>query len=66
LIAIGILVGTLGAIIMINVMYLPFYDPVTLIVFTTVWAIGEILSVLVSFIEIKFKLYEKKPVDPMR
>ena len=51
---------------MVNEMYLPFYDPATLIIMAVVWGIGEILSVVVSVIAIKLKLYEKKQADPIR
>lgn len=57
LIAIGLQLSFLGAIAMIQAGYLPFNDPVTYPLFVIVWVICEVLSVAVSFLAVKFKLY---------
>ncbi len=66
LIAIGMQVSLLGVINMVTVSYLPFNDPVTIPLFAMVWVIIEILSVAVSFLAVKLKLYEKKQGDSIR
>ena len=47
-------------------MYLPFYDPVTIPLVLSIWAIVEILSTGVSFAAVKLKLYERKSADSIR
>ena len=47
----------LGMIIMVQIKYLPFYDPAALVIFVTVWVLGEVLSIIVSVVGIKLKLY---------
>lgn len=66
LIAVGMQLSLLGAITMISMGYLTFYDPLTYPLFIFIWVIIEILSVVASFLAMKFKLYEKKPTDLIR
>ena len=51
---------------MVEAKYLPFSDPVSLIVLTAVGGLGEILSVLVSVVALRLKIYEKKGGEGMR
>lgn len=51
---------------MLEVMYLPFQDPVTIPLVAIIWVICEVLSVAVSFLAVKLKLYEKKSNDLIR
>jgi hypothetical protein len=46
-----------GTITMVYISYLPFYDPITYPLFIFIWVIIEILSVVVSFLAVKLKLY---------
>ena len=55
-----------GLITMLEVRYLPFRDIVTIPLFLIIWIICEILSVAVSFLAIKFKLYDRKQNDHIR
>lgn len=64
--AIGLQVILMGLIIMVQIQYLPFYDPVSLIVLVSVWTVGEIFSFLVSVLGVKLKVYEKKGTDEPR
>jgi hypothetical protein len=47
----------LGMIIMVQIKYLPFYDLAALVIFVAVWVLGEVLSIIVSVVGIKLKLY---------
>jgi len=50
----------LGTMMIVLSGYVLFNDPVLLPMFMIVWFTGDILSVGVSFIAVKLKLYEKK------
>lgn len=56
----------LGTITILEVRYLPFQDPATIPLVAIVWVICEVLSVAVSFLAVKLKLYEKKQSDLIR
>jgi hypothetical protein len=66
LMAIGMQVALLGIMTMLQMRYLPFYDPVTMCLFAIIWLIVEILSTAVSFASVKLRLYERKQSDPIR
>lgn len=66
LIAVGMQLSFLGGLTMVERGYLTFYDPLTYPLFIFIWVIIEILSVAVSFLAVKFKLYEKKQTDLIR
>ena len=51
---------------MLNVRYLPFYDPVTILMFFILWVTVAVLSTAVSFAAVKLKLYQRKQNDPIR
>ena len=51
---------------MLTVRYLPFYDPVTILMFFILWVTVAVLSTAVSFAAVKLKLYERKQTDPIR
>jgi hypothetical protein len=55
--ALGLFVLGLGIIMIILSGYLLFNDPVVLPMFLTVWITGDLLSVAVSFIAVKLRLY---------
>lgn len=65
-VVIGMHLMLLGIVTMLNLRYLPFYDPVTFIVLFIVWVIVQILSTVVSFAAVKLKLYERKEREAIR
>ena len=66
LIALGIMIMLMGMLTMLTVRYLPFYDPLTLLLFCMLWVTVAVLSTVVSFAAVKLKLYERKQNDPIR
>ena len=56
----------MGIVTMLTVRYLPFYDPVTILMFFIIWVTVAVLSTAVSFAAVKLKLYERKQNDPIR
>lgn len=50
----------MGLKVIMEVSYVSFADPVMLLVLCIVWVTGNLLSVVLSFIVIKLKFYERK------
>lgn len=57
LIAVGLQVALIGMVTILQVRYLPFYDPVTIPLLIILWVVIEVLSTAVSFAAVKLKLY---------
>ena len=55
--AVGMQMSVMGVMTMLNVRYLPFYDPVTILMFFILWVTVAVLSTAVSFAAVKLKLY---------
>ena len=66
LVALGIMIMLMGLLTMLTIRYLPFYDPLTLLLFFMLWVMVAVLSTVVSFAAVKLKLYERKQNDPIR
>jgi hypothetical protein len=56
----------LGLKIIFENKYICFVDPAMMFMFIIIWTVGNILSVIISFLAVKFKFYEKKEEVRMR
>ncbi len=50
----------IGYKIIIENQYICFVDPALMAIFIIIWLVGDILAMIISFLALKLKFYEKK------